>query len=73
MYKVAVLTVNQKDSLVGQKYNSVSYFLPVQDCNNNWTITKDEIDGNIYSEFDWLNDLSPLIDWCEPPEPEPPI
>jgi len=65
---VAILTINQKDSLVGQKYDDVSYFNPVQDCNNDWIVSKEEIDGNIYSEFDWLYDL-PLIDWCQPPLP----
>jgi len=70
MTQVAILTVNEKDSLEGQKYDSVSYFNPIQDCNDDWVISKEEIDGNIYSEFDWLYDL-PLIDYC--PKPLPPI
>ena len=68
MTQVAVLTINQKDSLVGQKYDSVSYFNPVQDCDDNWVISQQEIEGNIYSEFDWLDDLT-LIDWCPPVVP----
>ena len=68
MTQVAVLTINQKDSLVGQKYDEVSYFNPVQDCYNEWVISQQEIEGNIYSEFDWLDDLT-LIDWCAPPVP----
>ena len=67
---VAILTINEKDSLVGQKYDSVSYFNPIEDCNDNWIISKEEIDGNIYSEFDWLYDLT-LSDYC--PKPVPPI
>ena len=67
---VAILTVNEKDSLEGQKYDSVSYFNPIQDCNDDWIISKEEIDQNIYPEFDWTKDLL-LSDYC--PKPVPPI
>lgn len=65
MTQVAVLTINQKDSLVGQRYNETSYFNPVQDCYYEWVISEQEIEANIYSEFDWLDDLI-LINWCPP-------
>jgi len=68
MTQVAVLTINQKDSLVGQRYDAVSYFNPVQDCYNEWVISEQEIEGNIYPEFDWLDDLT-LINWCAPTPP----
>lgn len=67
---VAILTIEQKDSLVGQKYNSVSYWNPVQDCNDNWIISSEEISENEYSEFDWTKQL-PLIDFCPKPVPPP--
>jgi hypothetical protein len=63
---VALLTIHEKDLLVGQLYNIDSYFNPVQDCNNNWVITEFEINNNIYPEFDWIEQL-PLIEWCAPP------
>lgn len=66
--KVGLLTETQKDELVGQKYSVDSYFAPMQDCNNNWVITTQEIDNNVYPEFDWLTTLT-LIDWCEPVGP----
>lgn len=67
-HKVAIITVEEKDTLVGQKYNSVSYWNPVQDCNSNWVISEEEIEQNIYPQFDWTSSL-PLIDWCEPVPP----
>jgi hypothetical protein len=63
---VALLTVHEKDLLVGQLYDIDSYFNPVQDCNNNWVLTEGEINDNIYPEFDWIEQL-PLIEWCSPP------
>jgi len=66
MIQVALLTVTQKDELVGQLFAVDSYFNPVQDCNDNWIISTQEIDGNIYPQFDWIEQL-PIIDWCNPP------
>jgi hypothetical protein len=65
-HQVAIVTVEQKDTLVGQKYNSVSYWNPVLDCNDDWIISEEEINQNIYPQFDWTQSL-PLIDWCGPP------
>lgn len=65
--KVGLLTIEQKEELVGQKYSADSYFYPVQDGNTppNWIISTQEMDGCIYPEFDWVKSL-PLIDWVEP-------
>jgi len=57
--KVGLLTTEQKDQLIGQKYHQDSYFYPIQDASDNWVIGKEEIDSN---KFDWLKDL-PLIDF----------
>ena len=46
--KVAVLTIPQKDELVGQLLQPDWYFNPVQDGNEppNWVISTQEIDNN---------------------------
>jgi len=59
---VALLTIAEKDLLIGQKYNEDSYFNPVQDADLNWVISTQEIEQNIYPEFTWINDL-PLIEF----------
>ena len=59
---VALLTTNQKDLLIGQRYDEDSLFHPVQDANMNWVISTQEIEQNIYPEFEWIKDL-PLIEF----------
>ena len=69
--KVGLLTIEQKDLLVGQKYSQDSYFNPTLDGDNNWFISTQEMDACIYPQFYWVKDL-PLIDWVEP-IPIPPM
>lgn len=73
--EVGLLTIEQKDQLVGQELAPSWYFNPIQDGNipPNWVISTQEIDNCINPEFVWVKDL-PLIPWVEPqPEPFPPI
>jgi hypothetical protein len=63
--KVALLTIQQKDELVGQLLQHDWYFNPVQDDDGNWIISTEEIDANQNSSFDWITEL-PLIDWNPP-------
>ena len=56
---VGLLTVEQKDQLVGQLYSPCSYYNPIQDFNDNWIISVEEIECE-NEEFMWLKDL-PLI------------
>lgn len=63
--KVAKITQNDRDSLVGQLVQPDWYFNPIQDCNNDWIISTQEIDGSIYPQNEWVKSL-PLIDWCAP-------
>ena len=58
---VGLLTVAQKDSLVGQMFDEDSYFNPIQNNENNWIISIEEIEQNINREFDWLHDLELII------------
>ncbi len=68
--KVRLLTVQEKDDLVGQTYAPSSYFNPIEDCNDNWIISNEECDQCVNPEFMWVKDL-PEIDYC--PKPVPPI
>jgi predicted DNA-binding transcriptional regulator len=57
---VGLLTELQKNELVGQLYAPSSYYNPIQDLNDNWVISVEEIEQTITSEFIWVKDL-PLI------------
>jgi predicted DNA-binding transcriptional regulator len=57
---VGLLTVEQKDQLVGQLYAPRSYYNPIQDFNDDWVISVEEIEQTIAPEFMWVKDL-PLI------------
>ena len=59
---VGLLTLEQKDQLVGQWYDSDSYFNPLKDLNDNWIISIEEIDHCVNPEFMWVKEL-PLIDY----------
>lgn len=61
--KVAILTLAQKESLVGQLVQPDWFYNPVQDCNGDWIITEQEINATSNPVFDWLKSL-PLVDWC---------
>ena len=62
MILVALLTENEKNQLVGQKYTTDSYFNPIQDIDNNWIISVEEINYCTEEIFEWVKDL-PLIEW----------
>lgn len=70
MINVGLLTEIQKDELIGQIYDEDSYFNPIQDVNDNWIISIEEIDQCTNPNFMWVKDL-PLIPY--EPKPTPPI
>jgi hypothetical protein len=57
---VGLLTEIQKDELTGQMYAPDSYFNPIQDINNNWVISVEEMEFCTNELFLWVKDL-PLI------------
>ena len=57
---VGLLTVEQKDELIGQMYAPDSFFNPIQDLNDNWIISIEEMINCTNEEFTWVKDL-PLI------------
>ena len=58
--KVAIVTENQKNLLVGQRFNQNSYFNPVQDADDNWVISYEEIQQCSSPLFWWIKDLTPI-------------
>ena len=70
MIQVGLLTESQKDSLVGQLYDDDSYFNPIQDIEDNWIISVEEMEFCVNPEFMWVKTL-PLIDYK--PKPSPPF
>ena len=65
MIQVAILTETQKEQLVGQQYAPDSYFNPIQDEDNNWIISIEEIQS---TDIQWVKEL-PLIDFKPKPSP----
>ena len=70
MIEVGLLTESQKNELVGQLYDEDSYFNPIQDLDENWIISTEEMDFCVNPEFQWVKDL-PLIEYV--PKPAPPL
>ena len=67
---VGLLTVEQKDSLVGQMYDEDSFFNPITDLYDQWIISTEEMEFCVNPEFMWVKDL-PLIEYI--PKPTPPF
>ena len=59
---VHILTIEQKEMLVGQKWNNQAYFNPTLDADGNWFISVEEVNGCSHENgaFEWIHDL-PLI------------
>jgi hypothetical protein len=70
MIQVGLLTIQQKNELVGQLYTDDSYFNPIQDINDNWVISTQEMEQCTNPEFMWVKDLE-LIPY--EPKPNPPL
>ena len=58
---VAKLTPEQAKKLKGVQFIEDNYFNPIQDNEDNWIISIEEIEQNINREFDWLHDLELII------------
>lgn len=65
-----LLTEAQADSLRGQTFLPDSYFNPVQDADNNWIISAEEIAYCANPDFLWVKEL-PMIPLN--PKPAPPF
>ena len=56
MIQVGLLTIEQKDELTGQQFMLDVYFNPIQDNNDNWIISIQEID-QCNNQFSWVKEL----------------
>jgi hypothetical protein len=72
MIQVGLLTESQKNELVGQLYDEDSYFNPLQDIEDDWIISVEEMEFCVNPEFQWVKDL-PLIEYKPKPSPPFPI
>lgn len=59
---VYLLNESQKDSLVNKKLSENTYFYPIQDINDNWVISQEEVNNCTNEEFLWVKELS-LIEY----------
>jgi hypothetical protein len=57
---VGLLTELQKDEIVGQLFAPDSLFNSLQDIDDNWIISVEQIEQTITPEFMWVKEL-PLI------------
>ena len=64
---VGLLTLRQKDEIKGQAYSADSYFNPIQDINDNWVISVEEIRD---CDLQWVKELE-LITYEPKPTPSP--
>jgi hypothetical protein len=70
---VGLLTEVQKDELVGQQYTADSYFNPIQDADDNWVISVEEMEYCTNPTFAWVKDLDLIPYNPKPSPPFPPI
>lgn len=59
---VGLLNQEQKDLLIGQLYTDDSYFNPIQDANDNWIISTEEMINCTNELFLWVKELE-LIEY----------
>ena len=69
---VALLTLEQKEEITGHRYAPDSYFNPIQDINDNWIISQEEMEQCINPTFEWIKDI-PLIEYQPKPVDDPMI
>jgi hypothetical protein len=58
---VGLLTLEQKELLVGQLYTIDSFFNPIQDIADNWVISIEEMEYCNNPEFIWVKDLELIL------------
>ena len=56
--KVRQITTEQKDLLIGQKWNEHVFFNPTQDADGNWFISNEEVNGCTHEGVnEWIHEL----------------
>ena len=67
---VGVLTPEQAQSLQGQAFQTDSYFNPIQDINDVWVLSAEEIAYCSNPAFLWVKELDMI---AYQPKPAPPL
>jgi len=67
---VGLLTEVQKNELVGVYYSADSIYNPIQDIDENWVISTEEMIYTTNEETLWVKDLE-LIEYKPKPSPSP--
>lgn len=67
---VGLLTEVEKDELVGVYYSADSIYNPIQDINDNWIISVEEMQSTSNPDTMWVKDLE-LIEYKAKPTPSP--
>jgi len=62
MIKVGLLTLEQKNEIEGKEFAPNSFFNPIQDDNNNWVISVQEMEQATVPPYEWVKEL-PLIEF----------
>lgn len=60
MIEVGLLTIEEKDQLIGQLFSADSTFYPIQDAEDNWVISQQEMEQCTNPNYLWVKTL-PLI------------
>ena len=60
--QVGLLTLKQKNEIEGKEFAPDSYFNPIQDLNDNWVISIQEMEQATIPPYNWVHEL-PLIDY----------
>ena len=56
--KVRQLTIEQKDLLIGQKWNEEAFFNSTLDADGNWFISNEEVNGCTHEGVnEWIHEL----------------
>jgi hypothetical protein len=59
--KVRKITTEQKDLLIGQKWNDQAFFNPTLDADGNWFISNEEVNGCTHESIvEWIHELEEI-------------
>ena len=62
MIKVGLLTREQKNEIEGKEFAPNFFFNPIQDANDNWLISVQEMEQATLPPYEWVKEL-PLIEF----------
>ena len=73
MIQVGLLKLDEYEQIVGQLFDEDSYFNPIQDADDNWVISVEEMEYCTNPTFAWVKDLDLIPYNPKPSPPFPPI